>query len=346
MIEYDAKTRADRFIADQIAQYGLNGTNVAHNPPAGFPIVEGPAVNKLSVGQSFLFGYNGESFGFRTSSTCMFWTEHAKPRRSLEDIREEFACAAREVLQEFGPLKVLYTGRLTNRLVLEAFSRVTLEANRVEVVVPLIAENKTGENELERLKELYPQFRYRVLPFTLSQLERDAFEISAKYRGVNARQLLGLLCQREIEGTYLLDSDMPRLVDQNYDQVKAKQVGPRNICLEERESDFEAGRASRVLGTAVLPSFFVATPELLPAIVRFALENGRSVEGRVEYGSNLAVEFGISSTEEVLPEIWVQGLEERLRAEYPKSNEAWLTPSWCLLGEPSVEMEAVYGSVL
>lgn len=311
------KQGADRFIAEQIAVYGLNGTNTLKNPDAGFP--RAPVPNEstgiqldFSFGRHFKFGYNGEVGRFRESSTCMYWTEHGRPRRAIGTILDELSLAAKEAVENYRELALVYTGSVYCQLVLKAFAR---SKEKLTLVVPRLADGPEipieGPSEIENeLRSL--GFALKAATFTWNEFEAFLDRSAAEVRGTDPNILFSVFIANGRQELFIFENHLPRVVDLNFDLVQGKSVGPVNWCLEELESDMDAARSLEVLGRSGVVDFFRSTPEILPAYVNYALSGGQ-----------------VSSlTSAGMPEPFREkffGIQERLIAKSPKAREAWHT---------------------
>lgn len=311
------KLRADRFIAEQIAVYGLNGTNTLKNPAAGFP--RAPMRNEstsiqadFSFGGHFKFGYNGEVGRFRESSTCMYWTEHGCPRRAVGTILDESSLAANEAVQRHGELRLVYTGSAYCQLVLQAFADCR---DKLTVVVPCLAERPETPAEVpsEILGELRGMgFALKAESFTWDEFEVFLDRSSAQIRGTDPLILFSVFIATKQRGMFIFENHLPRIIDLNFDLVQGKSIGPVNWCLEELESDMDAARYLEVLGRSGVVDFFRSTPEILPAYVQGLLCGGQGAELP---STKLSEPF----REKLL------SFQGRLSANSPKAREAWHT---------------------
>lgn len=341
------KRLADDFIASQIQRFGLLGSNVDHNPASDFPNVARQAGSHYSVGQTFQFGYNGEAFGFRKSSTCMFWTEHAEPSRKPESVKSEMLAAAKSIVSMVGEVKLLYSGSLSCHGIIQTFGQAHLP---MTVIAPQFDLVLAGEARL--VESNFPDLRFVPLELTKVELKDLILKTASSYRGVDFWQTLGVAIQSRVGGAFIFESHFPKVVDQNFDKYQKAQVGPSNFCLEELESHYESGRAMRVFGSSGIPSYFMATPELLPALLDLILERGEVADGvctgELAFAKHLEIECAQTSEE---LRSFIDNLETELRSRSPKSAEAWLTPICKLpLSKLKLEtcrvLEGVYGSVL
>lgn len=332
------KQGADRFIAERIAVYGLNGTNTLKNPDAGFP--RAPTRNEstgarldFSFGRHFKFGYNGEVGRFRESSTCMYWTEHGRPRRAVGKLRDEMSLAASEAVEKHDSLLLVYTGSAYCQLVLEAFAH---SKDKLTVVVPSVAEGP--EISPETLKELRALgFVLRTANFKWNDFEVFLDRSSAEVRGTDPFILFSVFIANLEQGLFIFENHLPRVLDLNFDLVQGKSIGPVNWCLEELESDMDAARFLEVSGRSGVIDFFRSTPEILPAYVQQLLIG--------DQGSELAKP----------PEPFREkllGFQEGLIAKSPKAREAWhtslarLAKQWQICGDRFHRMnEEHYGLV-
>jgi hypothetical protein len=69
--------KAEEFIASHIQEYGLAGSNVTQNEPK-YPRQQGSSALYFSKKNHFVWGYNGQSYINRRSSTCMYFTDYLK----------------------------------------------------------------------------------------------------------------------------------------------------------------------------------------------------------------------------------------------------------------------------
>lgn len=310
-VEAGAKSLADRFIAEQIAVYGLNGANTLKNPDAGFP--RAPMRNEstgtrldFSFGRHFKFGYNGEVGRFRESSTCMYWTEHGRPRRAVGKFRDEMSLAASAALEKHSALSLVYTGSAYCQLVMEAFAS---SKNKLTVVVPCVAEGP------EISPEILSELRALGFPLRTSTFKWNDFEVfldrsSEEVRGTDPFILFSVFIAHLEQGFFIFENHLPRVVDLNFDLVQRKSIGPVNWCLEELESDMDAARFLEVSARSGVIDFFRSTPEVLPAYVQHLLSG--------EQGLELA-----KPPEPFREKLF--GFQERLIAKSPKAREAWHT---------------------
>lgn len=322
MYIHSAKLLADKFIEAHVHEFGLLGSNVKRNPSAGFPITVRQAGSDFSEGQSFKFGYNGELFGFRDSSTCMFWTEHAAPVRPVASPLEEMLRASKVVSTILGTPQLVFSASVSCLGILEAFH---LAEQPLTVLVPQFDANIRHEALLAQQR--YGSFQFKNLDLSRSEIASRVLDVASTFRGVDFWQTLGIAIQEKRGGAFLFESYLPRLRDQNFDLHTKAQVGPQNLCMEEFESDYESWRGLRILGASGIPNFFMVTPELLPALLELFLQAGPILDGRLVVEPAFEKLMGIKSVG-ILPETmdWIAEIESELKKRHPKSAEVWLTP--------------------
>lgn len=334
------KLNADRFIAERLSVYGLNGSNTLKNPDAGFP--RSPFDSKISegdinflFGDHFKFGYNGEVGVFRKSSTCMYWTEHGLGRRPIESLTSEAKIAANEAAHAFGKLNLIYSGSAYCHGVLEAFASIP---NALTVILPC-------DEEKSRLPTEVPdqllKYGYSIKPVYFNWRDFELFldKCSVAVRATDVKILFSHFFREKLDGVFVYENHLPRIVDMNFDRIQGKSVGPANWCLEEIESDMDVARCLMILGEPGVVDFFRSTPEILPAYVQTVFSNG-----------NDPLPLYSKSTE-IFSEKF-ESYEAGLVAKSPKAREAWHSPlsrlakQWQILDKKFHQMnESCYGTV-
>jgi hypothetical protein len=334
------KQDADRFIAERVDVFGLNGSNTVKNPPAGFPRARvAPNLSEVAInfsfGHHFKYGYNGDEGRFRESSTCMFWTEHGQPLRPVESLESEARIAADEVAKVFGQLHLVYTGSAYCHAVLEAFA---YNSEKLIVVLPQVDEKSDRAHEEPAIIR---KLGYAVKTIIVNWSDFELFldRSSAAVRATDPVILFSLFIAEKQAATFIFENHLPRIVDLNFDSIQGKSVGPANWCLEEMESDMDAARCLMSLGKSGVVDFFRSTPEILPA---YAQQVFSKVNEPV---------FPYSGGKEIFGDK-LRSYGAGLEAKSPKAREIWHTPlsrlakQWGILDEKFHRMnEGHYGLV-
>lgn len=358
MIFLSQRDLADRFVLKHHPVYGLNGSNTTKNPGADFPSARKDRSLHFSVNDHFKFGYNGDVFNFRDSSTCMYWAEYDVPRRPIHSIAREMTSAAEELLNLSKNPAFVYTGSPYSRAVLSALS-LTLKPFRV--VLPRNESFKGLEAALSEDLSKFSANKCAVEPrdFTWSNFEIFLDRYAVEIRGVDPLIAFSIFLNPTGDAEFIYEAHGPRVRDQNWDRGRGHSIGPVNWCLEDRESDTEAARYLMVHRVGGWPNFFWTTPEIYPSIFRDHVSQAGARDIGPD-GPSLEVSvlasFGLGAE---CPPAWASlsqhlaSFESRLEARSPKAREVWLMPVDRLMARWKLEPfdansknEEVYGSVL
>ena len=217
------KEKADRFIAENVKQYGLLGTNIAHNE-AKYPHLSGSGNLMFSQDNHFVWGYNGNTFNNRRASTCMYFTDYLHEHKGqIMPLDVELVVAARQWYDTFGEFYVVNRGRLMDYAVVEACRTAGVKFTQLvemldgELLFPIdarvntISVNVTEQNLLDVADSVVPWLRTRSV-----SVIKDIF-------------LSRVTAERMVFGSGL------HLV--NHNAVGNESVGPANWALCDAEED-------------------------------------------------------------------------------------------------------------
>ena len=316
--------KADEFILDNTATYGLRGTNTTHNPPK-WSQLRGHTDVFHTLGNHFEWGYNGHGpVKNRLSSTCMYYTDfcmNGGPSDEIQTLSMEMLKAAEQLGELYGHFVVLNRGRVEDYALVDAcfhasvdFTQVVLNFNG-DVVYPYDGRAPTTvlnvrEHYLTELADL-------VVPWV---------------RARTAKSLMEMFVLRAMDGRQVIIPGSMHLIDHNF------KVGPANWALLDCEEDtavarydyFETGAAHLVHNMAYW------SPELMAAQIRHQLCNGilpyleeNFNTGMYQMWKSLAP---LDNAKYEMPYWWdnVQAHIDTIH-DGGKSNEKWFTPLPALL---------------
>jgi len=171
--------KAEKFIADNIQKYGLAGSNTPHNEPK-FPRLQGSSALYFSKKNHFVWGYNGDSYTNRRSSSCMYYTDYIKQPstgsilsldRSLVDIAEQM----RKSIGEWNNVMIVNRGRFEDYAFIEACKEAKVKFNQVilrygrkwatpfDMVVPFSTVHITPERLIDTARVVVPWLRTKSI---------------------------------------------------------------------------------------------------------------------------------------------------------------------------------------
>lgn len=231
------KERADSFIAQNIGQFGLNGTNTIHNPDREYVDPEWPTSRNprspMSRDNHLVFGYDGKPFNDRRSSTSVFWVGYGKMFRNSAyigwNLRDFANQAIDEIREAYGEFRCLVAP--PHRIPHPQYH---------DVVKLMISRNipmtEIGNRHIE--DSVTRQFRSQVRTNSMTNCEKIVF---AQH------------------------SDLP-VVDLTTFPV----LNFRSRALEDREEDFAFGRWLLQNDHPGVPSFWRWSPDLFGSILLLA----------------------------------------------------------------------------
>ena len=244
----------DSFIKEHLAQYGLNGFNTNHNRPRiGFP--EYPCANTLQFSHRnhFLFGYNGLTFNWRKSSSCIYWTDYGRPERAPMAFFAEAVRSFQLIYERHGKFSLAYMGDLNSQFMLEAAARSGCPHEVVVMQIP-------GYLEIP-----LPKSAARSCVVEISRIEKFIFDFAEEVRCDSP--LVGL------RAFFALLSDLPTvfhakfdtLVNCGFDRQAQKMAGPTQWALVDNERATAIERWLIRHDRPGVGSFFKFSPELMSA---------------------------------------------------------------------------------
>jgi len=128
------KQKADQFISSKIDEFGFGGSNFTHNE-AKHAALSG--INNLffSKNNHFMWGYNGESYINRRSSSCMYFTHYRKPRNTgtVLPLGAMLMDVAEQLQKEFGRFSVVNRGRVEDIAFVHACYEAGVEFDQLAI---------------------------------------------------------------------------------------------------------------------------------------------------------------------------------------------------------------------
>ena len=331
--------KAEKFIADNIQKYGLAGSNTPHNEPK-FPRLQGSSALYFSKKNHFVWGYNGDSYTNRRSSSCMYYTDYIKQPstgsilsldRSLVDIAEQM----RKSIGEWNNVMIVNRGRFEDYAFIEACKEAKVKFNQVilrygrkwatpfDMVVPFSTVHITPERLIDTARVVVPWLRTKSI---------DVIQDIAISRLMTEERL--------IYPTRM------RFVNHNHDGEKV--CGPAYWALCDAEEDtallrydfFKEGMTRLTTNLATWSPELMESqldhPEMKRCMTRTTANADLATENMWKSVSPEPYEFTDKPD-------WWGGVQEEINEMHDggKYNEKWHTPVHRLLGYGS----ASYGTV-
>lgn len=329
------KQNADAFIAQNIEQYGLDGSNITHNDPK-YPELRGGSSYGFSKDSHFMWGYNGRKLKNRRSSTCMYSTFYQKlPNtgsvlsldRSLVDIAEQIKKTFID-----RTIVVINRGRMEDHAFVEACSQLngTLEPLGIEFEQIVLSHDGDVHYDFD------DSVKFTVLDITPSLLLNTAELVVPWLRTSSIDVIQDIVIARALGGnhTQLVYPSRMNFVNHNHDGIKI--VGPSNWALRDAEEDtalmrydwFEGG--GRMMCTTT--NLAVWSPELMASqlnntyIQHCLMGNTKATANYATdkmWGSVSPISHSLAS----VPEWWGDIEHQIVRMhDGGKHNEQWYTP--------------------
>ena len=217
-----------KFIEDNIKKYGLNGTNFIHNPIEH--TYDFSYKNQIWTRDNYLkWGYNGECYNLRKSSTCVFWVDYGKIEAEVENNwYEETTKAVSEIYDKFGKFAI-QTLNKSSQYIISAADNLGIPYEKVKAV----------DN-----KDLMQNF---------------ADTVKCK----SPKIILSMTAELLTDLPIIYSSQSNLLLNQNYCEVKSKGVGPVNWNLVDNEKYFSINRWLMKTNRPGIPNFWKWSPELV-----------------------------------------------------------------------------------
>ena len=177
---------AEEFIAKNIDQYGLAGSNMTANPQR-FKELKGSGILHFSHDNHFAWGYSGHTYNFRRSITDVYFTEFYVPKQygTVLSLERELVQAAEQWSDTFCGVMVVNRGRAMDYAVVEACRRAGIDFKQIVVHLhgaePVIFDGRVcttqitnTENEIkDKIDDVVPWFRTRSVENIIDMLVLD-----------------------------------------------------------------------------------------------------------------------------------------------------------------------------
>lgn len=362
-----ARSLADNFISPHIEKYGLNGTNTQKNPSQGWPSFNHNPLPQLSKNNHFQFGYNGDAFNWRESSTCMFWTQYGNVSSKVLPFREELFLSVNE-LPTYNGVSISFLGSEISFFLSQL---ILLSTQRPIITLPRCLD-KTGldfEGQLmsSQLAKTHPNLdsQFEFIDFQWSEFEEFLEKISRQVRCADPYLAFSIFIGSKSQSLHIYEGYWPKICDQNYDKSANSAVGPAYWCLEDYEGETSVAKFLIANNLRGVPDIIRYRPEILASIFLSSTFKSWISETSTE---NRGAESGLLFTKLLTEELnfhvqkfsvfddlksLLSTYESALIKNNPKSNEVWLTPLHRLMDHLNVdssylniEAKEIYGKVL
>lgn len=201
---------SESFLSDDVAKYGLTGTNTTFNPDR-YPELDSK-FGFFSKDNHFVFGYNGNHFNNRKSSSCIFYTSYgetiAEPPQ-YNPLEEQLLIDVEDIISTVHPKKIAIfndgTAQATSLCNMVSF----LEPDAVQIVPDFSKYRHNGSlPNLQTLRILgvindrisdYAVVRTRSIPNVLKMMAVDQFMdycilFPSSLRIINHNTINGRVC--------------------------------------------------------------------------------------------------------------------------------------------------------
>ena len=342
------KILADEFIKLHIEQFGLNGTNTRKNPPVGFPSFTDSSDFKLKNPDSVKFGYNGQVFNWRESSTCMFWVDYGNYPSPPDLFINELAHSLEAISRKQKSFSIPFFGTSFSQILQESLAKTDLN-----YVISLPAcsdcEELNFEAEFNRVND---GSQVEKIIFRKEEFETFLRQMAEDVRCVDPIIGFSAFIGSRSKHLHIYYSAWPQIRDENFDTVAGYAVGPANWSVVDNESDFAIARYLMKTKSDGVFNLFYAYPKLIASILnepsfRKWLKESSLPQSRQPISQLYPSSSRIAANE------YLEKLRAELLAKYPKANEAWLTPLNRLVEKMGIQYdfeyhqnEDIYGVVL
>ena len=348
------KQKANRFIAANIQTFGLNGSNVTHNTPK-HPRLLGGVPLYFSKNNHFVWGYNGNSYASRRSSSCMYFTDYLKQKftgsvlpldRSLVDIAEQLV----DDYAAWDDVFIINRGRFEDFAFIEASKKAGTKFK--QLVVRYAHE---GHYQSIPLDPAVPHHTFHVTPDCLLDTARV---VVPWLRTKSIDTILDITIARsmEFEESLIFPSKM-KFVNNNHDGIHA--CGPPNWALCDAEEDTALLRYrwyDETSGVNLLTTNLATwSPELIasqldhPEMRRCMMSAAPDADGATR---NMWKSVSPQKYEFTDKPDWWESVQEEINEMHDggKYNEKWITPLPRLLDRVGVKypqevIDGSYGTV-
>lgn len=322
------KRMANKFIKKHIAEYGLDGSNVTHND-LKYPELGGSGILFFSKENHFVWGYNGESYINRRSSSCMYFTDYLKQRNtgSILSLDRSLVDIAEQMNSHYPSFSVVNRGRLEDYAFVEACRDAGVTFDQTVL---------TYDGQLPY--EINASVNFTLMDITAELLMNVADVVVPWLRTRSISIIQDIAIARAFDDQLVYPSRM-HLVNHNHDGEKS--CGPANWALCDEEEDTALVRYDWLEDgkTHVTPNLATWSPELMASQLNdHEFKKWIAGPGRTAPNSSDAMEdmwqrvspFPLQSYK--LPDWWddVQGHIDSIH-DKGKCNEKWFTPLHRLL---------------
>ena len=337
-------SKADDFIAENIERYGLTGTNVTPNPPK-YPELKGSGILFFTDRNHFTWGYNGNTYNFRRSSSDIYFTDYFYDvKDKILPFDEALVNAAGEMHDHFGGFAVVNSGNVQSYAFADACRRARV--GFVQLVV-------TYDGVLP-----YPvDGRVQTVTMNITErLMRDvADEVVPWLRTRNIGVIQDIAIARAFTDHVVFPGSL-HLV--NHNSVNGERVGPPNWALQDSEEDSALMRWDYFQDgpTKVMPDISRWSPELMASQLNDPLFKAW-LAGTNDSNSFMAMRSMWSGASPIGPQVyampdWWPDVMDHIDSLHDKGkcNEKWYTPLPRLLEQFSIHMpyeiaDESYGTV-
>ncbi len=360
------KMLADKFIKLHLEQYGLNGTNTQKNPPAQFPVFTAPLDFKIKNNEHVNFGYNGQVFNWRESSTCMFWVDYGKFENRAGNFVSEMDRSLKIIAKNSKTFSVPFFGSNFSQILCLLLAKTSQNykicvpactdfdaLNFVEEFLALYNKSSTSYQKIEKIEFRKQEFETFLSDMTKQVRCADPIAAFSTFIGTRSAH------------PHIYQSPWPHIRDENFDTISGHAVGPSNWSVVDNESNFAVTRYLMKNRLDGIPNLFYSYPGILAALFNepdwksWLKESSSSLSRQANADKFISEKF----LRTLFPEVrysnswaaaneYFENFKEELLAKYPKANEAWLTPLNRLIEKMGInydfkfcQNEEIYGTV-
>jgi len=349
------KKNADDFIEANHEAFGLNGSNVVHNPQL-YSEIEGDNIRIYSKDNHFKWGYNGEFFNTRHSSSSMYFTDYGKLPYTGTTLPVDLMLV--HIIEELKKyyfsdekISVINRGRYEDYAFVHACQEARVDFNEISIEYE-DDENASGNITLDE--------ETNTLKITRESLLLTAAMINGWSRIKSLKVIQDILIYRKAGGNLVFPSRL-HFVNHNYDIDRA--CGPRYWSLADAEQDTTLMRYHWLNGETnlsadrklALTNLGIWSPELIhsqlcePIMKQCFMSDNKDSEMATDLMWQSCCPAHVEPLK--LPDWWDE--TEKLIGTYhdgSKFNEVWYTPLHRLaqhyeLPYVDEQTERTYGSV-
>ncbi len=346
--------KAEEFIASHIQEYGLAGSNVTQNEPK-YPRLQGGSPLYFSKNNHFVWGYSGQSYQNRRSSTCMYFTDYLKQRstgsvlsldRSLVDIAEQIF----DTYAAWDAVYIVNRGRFEDYAFIEA-------SKEAETLFHQLVVRYEGESPYHAIPydSAIPHSSFYVTPDML----REVAQVVVPWlRTKSLDTILDIAISRNMgyDESLIYPSRM-KFVNHNHDGERV--CGPANWALCDAEEDTALMRYSWFEGHTNISNLTANLATWSPELIASQLDHtelkncmtGNAANADIAT-ENMWKSLSPEKYEFIEKPNWWKEVQEEINEMHDngKYNEKWHTPLHRLLDSvgvsyPTEVEDESYGTV-